>query len=73
MKYPKSENHKNNIGIGHQKPILQYDLEGNFIKEWPSINNASFILNLNKTAISKCCRKIIKQSGKFKWEFKNII
>ena len=43
----KTEQHKNNIsknskGISrNQKPILQYDKQGNLIKEWPSIVEAN--------------------------------
>ena len=40
------------------KPVLQYDLEGNFIKEWPSTREIERILGYNNAFISGCCRNI---------------
>lgn len=54
-----------------QKPVLQYDLEGNFIKEWESSGIAAKTLNINKKAIQQCCRKSLKTSAKFKWKYKD--
>ena len=39
-----------------KKSILQFDLEGNFIKEWKSIIDASTELGLHATSISVVCR-----------------
>lgn len=54
-----------------KKPINQLDLEGNFIKEWESINEASRKLNIRNDGISSCLRKKQKTSYGFKWEYKN--
>jgi hypothetical protein len=55
----------------NQKPVLQYDLEGNFIKEWLSGREASYILNLkNYDSISACCLGKQKTGGGFIWRFK---
>ena len=54
------------------KPILQYDLNRNFIKEWSSIRKAALELNTTPEAIGNCLRKGINSSSKgFKWEYKN--
>lgn len=37
------------------KRVEQYDLQGNLINEWDSINEAQKQLNIGN--ISKCCRK----------------
>lgn len=37
------------------KPILQYDSEGNFIKEWKGVREAQTVLNFHN--ISKCCKE----------------
>jgi hypothetical protein len=45
--------------------VIQYDLEGNFIKEWGTIIQASKFLNkgINVSAnISTCCRGRTKNS-----------
>jgi hypothetical protein len=53
-----------------RKIVLQFDLKGNFIKEWISINEASRKLNIDGSSISKCClNKRISAYG-FKWKFK---
>jgi hypothetical protein len=55
------------------KPILQYDLQDNFIKEWSSISEA--YLSLNKKITNGCinlaCKGKIKTAFGYKWEYKN--
>ena len=55
------------------KPILQYDLQNNFIKEWSSISEA--YLSLNKKITNGCinlaCKGKIKTAFGYKWEYKN--
>ena len=51
--------------------VLQYDLQGNFIKEWESGKEASNLLNIKKESISACCRGENKTGGKFIWKYKN--
>lgn len=50
------------------KIVRQYDLEGNFIKEFPSIHVASDITGISRHDISYCIRGIYKTAGKCKWE-----
>ena len=52
------------------KPILQYDLEGNFIKEWSNINEA--IIKTNSKGISNNLTGRNKSAGGFIWKYKNI-
>jgi hypothetical protein len=54
-----------------QKPILQYDLDNNFIKEWNSIKEASIVLNINSGRISSCCSGNILKIKKFIFKYKN--
>lgn len=53
------------------KAILQYDLQGNFIKEFPSINEASRELNKLQSNISRCANGFRNQAYGFIWKFKN--
>lgn len=50
------------------KPILQYDLEGNLIKEWRSIAEAKEEF---KGDISACVRGKQKTAYGFKWKYRN--
>ena len=55
------------------KPVIQYDINGNYIREFESAGEASRFLK-NKSAdrqISKCCNYKIKKAYGFIWRFKN--
>lgn len=49
-------------------PILQYDLNGNFIKEWPSISEAR--KHISKGDIRACLEGKTKTAGSFVWKNK---
>lgn len=51
-------------------PILQYDLDNNFIKEWKDADTIVKELGLNKSKIQSCCRGKQKMSAGFKWRYK---
>lgn len=53
------------------KPILQYDLKGNFIKEWKSGKEAAHSNNFNPINICSCLNKKGKSAHGFVWVFKN--
>lgn len=57
-----------NSALKRQRIILQYDLEHNFIQEWPSIKIASNELQL--TSISDCCAGRQKRAGQFIFKYK---
>jgi group I intron endonuclease len=53
------------------KPVIQYDLNNNIIKEWNSIKEASIELNINSGSISNCINmKRQKTAGGFIWKIK---
>jgi group I intron endonuclease len=53
------------------KPIFQYDLVGNFIKEWPSIKEAElYFYGKSNNSIGACCKGKTKYVKNFKWEYK---
>lgn len=56
------------------KPILQYDINGDFIKEFSSITDACNIVFNNRSKnpnITKCCQGKLKTAYGFIWEYKN--
>jgi hypothetical protein len=54
------------------KPVLQFDKQGNFIREWESGTVASKTLHIQHSSISDCCNSgKQKTAGKFIWKFKN--
>lgn len=54
----------------HSKPVLQCDISGNVIREWPSITDASNTLILNNCGIIKCCKHEQRSCGGFLWKYK---
>lgn len=54
------------------KPVVQYDLQGNFIAEYFGINEASRQTGINNAHIGDCCNNIRnrKSAGGFIWRFK---
>lgn len=52
------------------KPIEQYDLNGNFIKEFPSISECTRQTGYNIGFISDCCNGKYKRAYGFIWKFK---
>ncbi len=55
----------------HWTPILQYDIHGNFIKEWRSIIQAAKETNSNHDSITGACVGRNKTAGGFVWKYKN--
>lgn len=51
--------------------ILNNSINGNFIKSWDSILEASENLLIGKTNISAACRNVTKHSGNYIWKYAN--
>lgn len=51
------------------KSVIQYGLDGKFIKIWKTRKEASEKTNTNYQGISKCCRGKQQRSGGFFWKF----
>ena len=69
----KREQHKSWMIENHpnKKPIIQYDLSNNFIKEWSSAKEAENSQKIQYKNISACCRGKRKTAGGYIWKFKN--
>ena len=52
----------------YKKPILQYDLDGNFIREWSSATDVGRELKSN---ICNCLKGKLPSAYGFKWFYKN--
>jgi group I intron endonuclease len=68
----RTETFKNNVRLNNSKPILQYDKQGNFIKEWECGYDAARYLNKPNGAISECCCGTggRKSAYGYVWKFK---
>jgi group I intron endonuclease len=52
-----------------RKVVYQYTIQGEFIKEFKSVSEASKETGCNKTGIAKVCRQERLQCGNFKWYY----
>lgn len=77
-----SENNKHAFKIGlHKskkgkdnvcsKKVIQYDMQGNFIKEWGSTMEIQRELGIRNSCISACCKGLYKQSHNYIWKYKD--
>ncbi len=67
-----SQAHKQSILAGKQKPITQYDKDGNIINEFISGAEAARVLNLPQPNINNNCNNKVKSCGGFVFKFKEI-
>ena len=67
--YTKERNKK--ISQANSKPILQFNIEGNFIKEWKSAMEAwKSNPKFDWSNISNCCKGKLKTSAGHIWKYK---
>lgn len=57
----------------HKKPILQYTLQGEFVREWNSAADASKELGISQHGIYRCVNGSSKSSAGYVWERKEEI
>lgn len=62
---------KLSINSTTKRKVNQYDLDGNFIKQWDSIKEAGRSLNIFPQNIGKVCRKQQKYAKGFIWRYVN--
>lgn len=59
----------------HAKPVIQYTLKGEWVKEYPSAHEAERQTGIDKGSIGRCCKGLYKSSGtltgpKYIWKYK---
>ncbi len=50
--------------------VVQYTLDGEFVKEWSKIKDAAKSINVNGSSISCVCLGFSNTSGEYQWRFK---
>lgn len=53
-----------------KKPVLQFDMSGNFLREWESATDVAKEFGCNRAAILNCCQGKVNSSMGYKWKFK---
>lgn len=60
---------KARMNMPHRKAVQQFDLDGNFIAEYPSLKVAGYAVNTTSSNIGYCCRGLVKTCKGYKWKF----
>ena len=63
-----SEVQKEKLRQRCSKPILQYDMYGNFIREWESASQAGRELGIDSTSIREVCNGKYRHAGFYVWK-----
>ena len=59
----------NGIGLSKGIKVIQYSLNGNYIAEYDSANQASAKTGIDHWSICACCRKEYKHAGNYQWRY----
>lgn len=59
----------NGAGFAKGKKVLQYSLNGEFLEEYSSANQASLITGIDHWSICACCRGEYRQAGGYQWKY----
>ena len=62
---------KKQLSTQPKKPVLQYNLDGEFMKEWSSPIDIHKEYGYNKSNIANVCRGVAKTCNGFIWRYKN--
>lgn len=65
----RSENTKRRVAAAKSKPIAQFTVNGEFIRNWPSAVEAYRQTGIDKAHISLVCRNVRKTAGGYIWKF----
>lgn len=68
-RFTMSRNKRNNNILS--KIVLQFSLDGCFIKEYPSTREVGRQLNISSSNVAACCRGKLRQSNGYVWRYKN--
>ena len=63
--------HAYKIGLKRTVAVLQFDLQGKFIREWNSLIEVQNVLDVQCANIRKCCRNERHQAGGYIWKYKD--
>lgn len=60
---------KKGVNNHNSRRVIQYDKDGNFIREWDYIKQAANELGICESSIGACCRHVRKSAGGFIWRY----
>lgn len=67
----KTPSHQKHFVDYRERPIIQYDINNNVIKEWSGIKEIKNSGDFNKNAVLNCCYGFALTHKGYKWRYKN--
>lgn len=61
------------LKVGPQKKVYRYSMNGEFLDEWNTLEEAGKTFNIHPTNIGACCRGLRNYAGEFQWKFHKYI
>ena len=58
----------NRISQKNSIQIVQFTIDGEFVKIWNNAVDAEQTLGIDRTGIRRCCRKVVKTAGGYMWK-----
>ena len=62
--------YRHGLEVKPTRAVLQFDLQGNFIREWASAQEAAPSTGTYKSNICHCCKGRLKHAGGYIWKYK---
>ena len=51
------------------KTVIQMDLQGNFVREWVSLNEIMRVLGFNAAFVARCCHGVKPTAYGYRWQY----
>lgn len=69
IKMSSSQKGKTGVISNHHKSIMQFDINGNLLKQWDTITEAAKCTGTNRTSIVSCANGKYKMAGGYIWKY----
>jgi group I intron endonuclease len=71
MRKPKTHIDYDKLYRKNAKTVLQFNLDGTFVREWISASEVQRELGIKQQLVNSCCNNRVRKSKGFIWKFKN--
>ena len=71
LRYVTRKDNVNNPNSSIIKTVLQYSLEGEYIRSWVSVADVERVLGYDSSSIAKCCKNKLKTANGYQWQYLN--
>lgn len=58
--------------INARKNVYKFTIDGKFVEEYPSVNDAGIKNKISAVSITNCCKKRQKTAAGYVWKFEKV-